>query len=327
MPRTVAGWVNVGTVLACRLHPAPWGSESFRAVSLPPSFAKRFIDVHARSLSLHIPLQINPELRLPPTAPQFPTMATKVALITASSAGLGAAVAKSLSPNYRVVLNYFSRPEKAAEVIKECEAIPSQQSPSSQPRFHSIQADISQRSEIQRLVKETVEKMGRLDVVVSNGGWTRMANFFDLEQNVNEEDWDKCFNMNVKAHLWLFHAAKPHFEANEEGGSFLTVASVAGVRPSGSSLPYSVTKAAEIHLTKGLATISGPNIRCNSVSPGLMMTEWGQKFPEAKVKAATEKGVLKSLATVEDVADQVRTIVMSKSMTGQNVVLDCGIAI
>jgi NAD(P)-dependent dehydrogenase (short-subunit alcohol dehydrogenase family) len=283
--------------------------------------------MHARSLSSHIALQINPEFRLPPTAPQFPTMATKVALITASSAGLGAAVAKSLSPNYRVVLNYFSRPEKAAEVIKECEAIPSQQSSPSQPRFHSIQADISQRSEIQRLVKETVDKMGRLDVVVSNGGWTRMANFFDLEQNVNEEDWDRCFNMNVKAHLWLFHAAKPHFEANEEGGSFLTVASLAGVRPSGSSLPYSVTKAAEIHLTKGLATISGPKIRCNSVSPGLMMTEWGQKFPEARVKAATEKGVLKSLATVEDVAEQVRTIVMSKSMTGQNVVLDCGIAI
>jgi len=293
----------------------------------PPSFAKRFVDAHARSASSHLPLQKNPEFRLPPIAPQFFTMATKVALITASSAGLGAAVAKSLSPNYRVVLNYFSRPEKAAEVIKECETIPSQQSSSSQPRFHSIQADISQRSEIQRLVKETVEKMGRLDVVVSNGGWTKMTNFFDLEQNVNEDDWDKCFNMNVKAHLWLFHAAKPHFEANEEGGSFLTVASLAGVRPSGSSLPYSVTKAAEIHLTKGLATISGPKIRCNSVSPGLMMTEWGQKFPEAKVKAATEKGVLKSLATVEDVAEQVRTIVMSKSMTGQNVVLDCGIAI
>lgn len=254
-------------------------------------------------------------------------MTAKVALITASSAGLGAAVAKALSPNYRVVLNYFSRPEKAAEVIKECEAIPSQQSSSSQPRFHSIQADVSQRSEIQRLIKETVEKMGRLDVVVSNGGWTRMTNFFDLEQNINEEDWDKCFNMNVKAHLWLFHAAKPHFEANEEGGSFLTVASLAGVRPSGSSLPYSVTKAAEIHLTKGLATISGPKIRCNSVSPGLMMTEWGQKFPEAKVKAATEKGALKSLASVADVADQVRTMVMSKSMTGQNVVVDCGIAI
>lgn len=53
----------------------------------------------------------------------------------------------------------------------------------------------------------------------------------------------------------------------------------------------------------------------------------GQKFPETKVKATTEKAALKSLATPEDVADQVKTMVMSKSMTGQNVVVDCGIAI
>ena len=123
-------------------------------------------------------------------------------------------------------------------------------------------------------MKETVDKMGRLDVVVSNNGWTRLTNFFDLEQQVNEEDWDRCFNANVKSHLWLLYAAKPYLEKAEGGGSFITVASLAGVRPSGSSLPYSVTKAAEIHLTKGLAMICGKSIRCNSVSPGLMMTEW-----------------------------------------------------
>lgn len=181
--------------------------------------------------------------------------------------------------------------------------------------------------QIQRLVSETVSTMGRLDVVISNAGWTRLTNFFNLEEQVSEEDWDRCFNVNVKSHLWLLYAAKPHLEKSEGGGSFLTVASLAGVRPSGSSLPYSVTKAAEIHLTKGLAMICGAKVRCNSVSPGLMLTEWGQGFPEAKIKATTEKSALKSLATPEDVAEQVRVMVMSRSMTGQNVVVDCGIAI
>ena len=253
-------------------------------------------------------------------------MATKVALITASSAGLGAAIVKALSPHFRCVVNYYSRPEKAAEVIKESNAIPALYT-HSDDRFHSIQADVSNRNEIQRLVKETVDKMGRLDVVVSNAGWTRLTNFFNLEEQINEEDWDRCFNVNVKSHLWLLYAAKPYLEKSEGGGSFITVASLAGVRPSGSSLPYSVTKAAEIHLTKGLAMICGKSIRCNSVSPGLMLTEWGNKFPEAKVKATTEKSALKDLATPEDVADQVRTMVLSRSMTGQNVVIDCGIAI
>ena len=80
-------------------------------------------------------------------------------------------------------------------------------------------------------------------------------------------------------------------------------------------------------MMKGLALICGPKIRCNSVSPGLMMTEWGAKFPEAKVKATTEKAAGKALATPEDVAEQVRTLALTKSMTGQNVVMDCGIAI
>ncbi|ETI27042.1 hypothetical protein G647_10141 [Cladophialophora carrionii CBS 160.54] len=259
-------------------------------------------------------------------------MSAKVALVTASSAGLGAATVKALAPYFRVVVNYHSRAEKAEQVIREASAIPSASASTAEggtPRFHAIKADVSKRSEIERLVAETVATMGRLDVVVSNAGWTRLTNFFDLDQQVNEADWDTCFNVNVKSHLWLLYAAKPHLEKAEQagGGAFVTVASLAGVRPSGSSLPYSVTKAAEIHLTKGLALICGPKVRCNSVSPGLMMTEWGNQFPESKVKATVEKSALKGTATVEDVADQIKTLVLSKSITGQNIVIDCGIAV
>lgn len=102
---------------------------------------------------------------------------------------------------------------------------------------------------------------------------------------------------NVKAHLWLLYAAREQLEKNE--GSFITTASVAGVKPSGSSLPYSVTKAAAIHLSKALAVICSPSIRVNSVSPGLLMTEWGMKFPEEKRRAAKEATKLKRFATVE----------------------------
>ncbi|KIW11565.1 hypothetical protein PV08_10866 [Exophiala spinifera] len=262
--------------------------------------------------------------------------AAKVALVTASSAGLGAATVKALAPFFRVVVNYNSRLEKAQEVISQASAIAPTYTVSADhgPRFHAVKADVSQRSEIQRLVSETVSVMGRLDVVVSNAGWTRLTDFSDLEQQVNEDDWDRCFNVNVKSHLWLLYAAKDHLEkvADEEGeggigGAFVTVASLAGVRPSGSSLPYSVTKAAEIHLTKGLAVICGKKIRCNSVSPGLMLTEWGNKFPEKKIKATADKALLKSIASPVDVADQIKTLVLSKSITGQNIVMDCGIAI
>ncbi|KAJ5812075.1 short chain dehydrogenase [Penicillium riverlandense] len=253
-------------------------------------------------------------------------MPSKVALITASSAGLGAAIVKALAEDYRVVVNYFSHPDKAEAVIRECMAKLPETSSSTEPRFHTIQADISKKFDVQRLVEETIQVMGRLDVVISNAGWTQIVNFYDLEQNIDEADWDKCFAINVKTHLWLLHAAKRYMDLNEDGGSFVSIASLAGVIPSGSSIPYAVTKAAQIHLLKCLAAVCGPKIQCNSVSPGLMMTEWGQRFPEATVNAVTEKGALKRLTTAEDVADLIRTMILSRSLTGQNIVIDCGIS-
>lgn len=153
------------------------------------------------------------------------------------------------------------------------------------------------RAAIQELVRQTVAKFGRIDVVISNAGWTRITNFTNLEEGMIDEDWDRCFLYNVKAHLWLMHAAKPELEKTE--GAFINTASIAGVKPGGSSLPYAVTKAASIHLAKSLAVICAPKIRVNTVSPGLLLTEWGMKFPESKREAATKATKLKRLATVE----------------------------
>jgi NAD(P)-dependent dehydrogenase (short-subunit alcohol dehydrogenase family) len=165
------------------------------------------------------------------------------------------------------------------------------------PRFAALCADVGDKPALQQLVKDTVSQFGRLDVVVSNAGWTRITNFNNLDEGMVDEDWDRCFLYNVKAHLWLLYAAKEQLEKNE--GAFITTASIAGVKPSGSSLPYSVTKAAAIHLSKALAVICSPSIRVNSVSPGLLMTEWGMKFPEEKRDAAKEATKLKRFATVE----------------------------
>jgi NAD(P)-dependent dehydrogenase (short-subunit alcohol dehydrogenase family) len=79
-----------------------------------------------------------------------------------------------------------------------------------------------------------VSTMGRLDVVFSNAGWTHFRTFSNLDDNMVEDDWDRCFNMNVKSHLFLMHAAKEHLDKTQ--GSFITTASLAGVVAGGSSL-------------------------------------------------------------------------------------------
>lgn len=94
-----------------------------------------------------------------------------VALVTAGSAGLGAATAKAFAASgVRVVVNYYSSPQKAADLIKEMEGLQPKAENDESPRFIAIQADVSKREEILKLVGETTEKMGRLDAVVSNHG-------------------------------------------------------------------------------------------------------------------------------------------------------------
>lgn len=158
-----------------------------------------------------------------------------VALITAGSAGLGATTAKLFaSTGMRVVINYASNASRASEVVQELEKLSPIAKQGGAKNFSAIRADLSKRDDIVRLVMEATTEMGKLDVVFSNGGWTMIRNFQDLDDNMNEEDWDKCFNMNVKSHLWLMHAARKWLDESE--GVFITTASLAGVRPSGSSL-------------------------------------------------------------------------------------------
>ncbi|KAK1080003.1 hypothetical protein LTR33_005917 [Friedmanniomyces endolithicus] len=252
--------------------------------------------------------------------------AQKVALITAGTAGLGAQIARILAPDFRLAINYANNTARANTLLEELDGIPNTKSSTTTeqqaPRFTLLRADVGDRPSVQKLIADTLTTFGRLDVVISNAGWTRVTNFANLDEGMLDADWDRCFLYNVKAHLWLMHAAKPHLEASE--GAFVTTASIAGMKPSGSSLPYAVTKAAAIHLTKALAVICSPKVRVNSVSPGLLLTDWGLSFGEQKIEAATQATKLKRLATVEDVADQVRVFATTRSITGQNAVIDAG---
>ncbi|KAI1338656.1 short chain dehydrogenase reductase [Xylariaceae sp. FL0016] len=242
----------------------------------------------------------------------------KVALVTAGSAGLGAAIARLLARDLgmSVIINYHANAARAESLVADLQSQcggASSSLPLPAPVFRAVQADISSRAGVAQLVEAaTAATGGRLDVVVSNVGWTRMRDFADLEDGVHEEDWDRCFGANVKAHLWLFHACKRALEESNRR------------EPGAAVFPYAVTKAALIHLVKSLAIIAAPDIRVNCVSPGVLLTDWGLSFPPERLAATKEANKLKTFATVEDVAEQVRTFVVSRTITGQNGIIDAG---
>lgn len=91
------------------------------------------------------------------------------------------------------MINYANNETRAQELLKELRGIPQTAQSDEKPRFAALRADVGDKPALQQLVKDTVSQFGRLDVVVSNAGWTRITNFNNLDEGMVDEDWDKCF--------------------------------------------------------------------------------------------------------------------------------------
>ncbi|RFU77890.1 hypothetical protein TARUN_4358 [Trichoderma arundinaceum] len=216
-----------------------------------------------------------------------------------------------------VAINYVSNEEAAQKIADSLEKEFS-------CKAFVIKGDAEKREDNVRLVQETVKNLGGLDIIVANAGWTKMSKFSDLHA-LTDDEWNKCWSVNVMSHLQLVQEAAPIFNANPEGGVFLSTSSVAGISNAGSSMAYSVTKAAGLHLMKTLAFTQGPKIRINAILPGLLLTEWGQRFGESVIEGIKDKATLRSETDLDDCADAFISAAKNTSMTGQQIVIDAGL--
>ncbi|PMD25213.1 short-chain dehydrogenase/reductase-like protein sdr [Hyaloscypha hepaticicola] len=216
-----------------------------------------------------------------------------------------------------VAINYNSSADRAEGVVKKVEQDYGM-------KAFAIQGDMGLQADCVRVVKEAVSKLGGLDVIISNAGYTRFANFADLNDST-VEDWDLCYAVNVKAHMFLMREALATFNKNADGGVFVITSSIAGRIPSGSSMPYSVTKAAQLHLMRCLASTQGPKIRVNAVLPGFLRTEWGEKYGSDRIKDMQERAYLKKDTDLDDTAQAFIDIAKNTSMTGQRIQIDSGL--
>jgi len=179
---------------------------------------------------------------------------------------------------------------------------------------------------VRRLIDEVTTHFGRLDLVVNNAGVTRAVPFPNLDQ-VTLDDWDLVLDVNAKAPFFVAQAAAPALRRSG-GGQIINTASISGLRASGgSSIAYSVSKAATIHLTRCLATALGPDLRVNAVAPGLMRTRWLAHFDDAQLARATAQAPLRRTADLDDTADAYSMLARNESITGQVIVVDAGITL
>ena len=234
----------------------------------------------------------------------------KVAVITGSSSGIGAAAARSMAAEgARIVVN-------SASSVAAGEALAGEL-----PDAAYVQADISDESQARALVDASLERYGRLDILVNNAGATRVIPHHDLDA-VTDDDWQRILGTNIVGTWYVTRAAVDSLRA-DGGGCVINVTSIAGVRPTGSSIPYAVSKAALNHLTLLLANVLGPEIRVNAVAPGLVDTPWTADWGPVKQTWA-DRAPLRRTGTPEDVARVCLTVATAEWMTGEVVLVDGG---
>ena len=238
----------------------------------------------------------------------------KVAIVTGGGTGIGRATSLNLaSLGVAVAVNYSRSQQNAEETSREIQA--------SGGQAMAIQADVADDAQVRDMVIRVVAEYGALDLLVNNAGTTRFIALSDLDA-VTDQDWDTIMAVNVKGIFYCTRAAAPHMRARGQG-AIVNITSVAGITGDGSSLPYSVSKAAAIGLTRSLARALAPQIRVCGVAPGVARTRWVEGREE-HVRRLSESALLGITPEPEHVASMVCALLAQDAMTGQMVVVDGG---
>jgi 3-oxoacyl-[acyl-carrier protein] reductase len=243
-------------------------------------------------------------------------MQGKVAVVTGGGTGLGREVSRLFAERGAGVAIVYSRSQEDAEKCARELARDGQ-------RVTTHRLDVADEAATGPVFDEIAGQHGGIDYLVNNAGTTAYVDYKDLD-SLTGEVWDRILGVNVKGAFFCARAAAGHMRGRG-GGAIVNVSSTAALRPSGSSIAYSVSKAALAHLTRNLAIALAPEIRVNHVAPGGMYTRWWntRRSPEQWAESAGALP-LKRHAHLEDIALAVVQLVENGSATGQMLVMDGG---
>ena len=237
----------------------------------------------------------------------------QVVVVTGSSSGIGAAIARRGAQLGATVVVNSSRSVEAGEALAA--------------ELHGAsycQAEVGSEEGRERLIRYTLEEHGRLDHLVNNAARTQVIPHAELER-LTTEVWRDIFELNLFATYQMTLLALPHLRRSGRG-SVLNITSLAGIRQLGSSIPYAVSKAALNHLTQLLAKQVGPEVRVNAVAPGLIETPWTADWT-AQHEAISRSAPLRRTGRPEDVAHAAVALLTNGYTTGAVLLVDGGVGL
>jgi 3-oxoacyl-[acyl-carrier protein] reductase len=233
--------------------------------------------------------------------------ATKVAIVTGGTSGMGEATAKELAKRgWQVAAMARSKVEM------------------------EFRGDVAEDADCRRVAKAVLDRWGRIDALVNSAGTTKFVKHDDLE-GLSAEDFLGIFRVNLVGPWQMIRACAPALKAAR--GCIVNVSSVASILGTGSSVAYAASKAALDTMSFSLARALGPEIRVNIVAPGYVKTPWqvaahGAKGAEDLERKFAERTPLKAAPEASDVAGAIAWLIEgARGVTGQIVYIDGGMHI
>ena len=231
----------------------------------------------------------------------------RVAIVTGGAQGIGKAIALTLARHGADVVVTDINLERAQATAQEIEAL--------QVRSLAIKANVADVSAAEQMVKETVDKLGKIDILVNNAGITRD----NVLLRMKPEEWDQVMEVNLKGTYACTRAALK-FMFRQKNGRIVNIASITGLMGNAGQANYSASKAGIIGFTKAVAReYANRGITVNAVAPGFIDTAMTQAIPEKEREALIKLIPMERLGTPDDVAAAVYFLVsdLSGYITGQ----------
>jgi 3-oxoacyl-[acyl-carrier protein] reductase len=243
-------------------------------------------------------------------------MKDAVAVVTGGTGGLGGRICSVLaSKGVHVAVCYARSEDKAVAVARKLEG--------SGNRGIPVQVDVTQEDSVERMVDEVMRVFGRIDILVNDAGINKWLPYPDLK-GLKQEDWACILAVNLTGPFLCAKHVGPIMK-RQGRGRIINISSLSGLGPTGSSIPYDVSKGGLIQLTKCLARALAPEVLVNCVAPGFMEgTRATEKLAAEHRQRAKDSALLKRAADKEDIAGMVVECCRTESMTGQTIVIDGG---